>query len=152
MVPDSINDMVRRLLEFPPDAGAPINLYESSPPAGDSYFSDVLQPGPEREAALEETMAILTDRASKLGALIDDLRRLSVRHDPVELIHSIAVPTSMGLVDADAYDDAPHTFSWDAKIEYVAGLTLTGPPGIDEVDSSVAEEAVRLVGAVFDAA
>ena len=144
--------MVRRLLEFPPDAGMPINIYEPQSPTGDSYFSNVLPPGPQREAALEETTVILTDRASKLGALADELRGLVVGHDPVELIHSIAVPTSVGLVDSDTYDDAPHTYSWDAKIEYLAGLALTGPPGLGEVDQDVTQEAMRLVAAVIDAA
>ncbi len=97
-------------------------------------------------------MAILTDRASKLGALTDELRELVREHDPVELIHSIAVPTSMGLVDSDGYHDTPHTYSWNAKIEYLAGLALTGPPGGGEVDENVTADALRLVVAVFDSA
>ena len=151
-LPDSVNDMVRRMLEFPPDAGMPINLYEPPSSTGTSYFSNVIPPGPQREAALEQTMAILTDRASKLGALAGELHSLVVRHEPVELIHSIAVPTSIGLADSDDYEDAPHTFSWDAKIEYLAGLALTSPAGVGEVDNSVTEETLRLVGDVFDAA
>ena len=130
----------------------PTSIYEAPCPTGDSYFSNVLPPGPQREAALEETTAILTDRASKLGALVDQLRVLVVGHDPVELIHSIAVPTSVVLLDSDAYDDEPHTFSWDAKIEYLAGLALTDPPGLGEVDQNVTNEVLRLVTAVFDAA
>ena len=49
-------------------------------------------------------------------------------------------------------DDGDQTFSWEAKIEYVAGLALAGPIGSGDVDQTVTLEAIELTAAVFDAA
>jgi hypothetical protein len=111
-----------------------------------------MPPGPEREAALEALRGDLTRRADGLDAAAEELRCLVLEHDPVELIPSIAVPSSMGHFDAQAPDDAPLSYSWDAKVEYLVGLALSGPPGTSSVPQAVTHRAVRLVTAVFDAA
>ena len=58
----------------------------------------------------------------------------------------------MGVTEQEADDDSLRTFSNDAKIEYLAGLALAGPPGTEEVDTSTTQQAVALTSAVFDAA
>jgi hypothetical protein len=111
-----------------------------------------MPPGPARKAALEALREDLKRRAGGLDAAAEELRCLVLEHDPVELIPSIAVPSSMGHFDAEAPDDAPLAYSWDAKVEYLVGLALSGPPGTAPVPPAVTQRAVRLVTSVFDAA
>lgn len=49
-------------------------------------------------------------------------------------------------------DDAAETFSYPAKIEYLMGLALSGPPGAAHISCEVTGTAVRLLAAVFAAA
>ena len=142
--------MIRRVLELPPSAGLPIDLFEPSITPG---LRATLPPGAEREAAIAAMKDELTGRAAELDNLSEELLELVAGHDPVQLIpSSISVPVSMGLADHTADDDAPRSFSWDAKIEYLTGLALAGPPGTRDVDHPVTNRALELVTAVFDAA
>lgn len=130
----SVTEMFRRFLEFEPHA----------------RLSSGLEP--EREALGAEAREDLEDRASQLAPLSAELRQLVARHDPTQLIPSISLPASTGVFDQEADDDSLRTFSNDAKIEYLAGLALAGPPGTEDVTSSTTQRAVALTSAVFDAA
>ncbi len=141
--------MIRRVLELPADAGLPIEMFE---PDAAPRLRVTVPPGPEREAAIAEMQEQLAQRASLLGQLAEELLELAAVHDPVQLIPSIAVPASMGLADPSADDDASRSFSWDAKIEYLTGLALAGPPGTRNVNQGVTERAIELLAAVFDSA
>ena len=145
-------DVLRRLLDFPPDAGVPVSLLEQAPPSDGFRFISSLPPGPERDAALAAEMENLKGRASKLDTLADELRELVVRHDPVQLIPSIAVPAAMSLGNLASGDDATQTFSVPAKIEYLVGLSQTGPPGTAQVPTEVTRKAAWLLASVFSAA
>ena len=144
----SLRHVIRRHLEFSPDVEMPDGLTEAASTPG---VVSLIPPGPEREAIMAEARADLEHRASRLDTLATELRRLVARHDPVQLIPSIAVPASMGDLDPNAADDAPHTFSTDAKIEYLAGLALAGPPGEEDVDETTTRRAVALISSVFSA-
>ena len=144
----SVGHMIRRLLEFSPDVEMPAGIIDATSTPG---VVSLIPPGPEREAVLAEVMADLEQRASQLDALATELRRLVARHDPMQLIPSIAVRASMGFLDPESADDAPHTFSTDAKIEYLAGLALAGPPGTEDVDETITRRAVALISSVFSA-
>ena len=147
--------MIHRLLEFSPDARVSPDLFEASQTPG---LMSVVPPGSEREALLAEARADLESRASQLETLATELRQLVAQHDPVQLIPSISVPASTGVIELDAADDheadddAVRTFSQDAKIEYLAGLALAGPPGTGDVDATTTRRAVALASSVFDAA
>ena len=139
----SVNEMFRRFLEFEPHARLSSGLLEG---ASTPQFESEL-------AALEaEAREDLEDRASQLAPLSAELRQLVARHDPTQLIPSISVPAGMGVFEQEADDDSLRTFSNDAKIEYIAGLALVGPPGTEDVDASTTRRAVALTSAVFDAA
>jgi hypothetical protein len=127
----------------------PIDLFEPGTTPG---LRATLRPGAEREAAIAAMKDELAGRAAELENLSVELLELVAAHDPVQLIPSISMPASMGLADHTADDDAPRSFSWDAKIEYLTGLALAGPPGAHDVDHSVTNRALELVTAVFDAA
>ena len=148
----SVFDVFGRLLEFPPDAGVPVNLLEQAPPSDGFRFVSLLPPGPKRDAALAAEMENLKGMASKLDELADELRALVVRHDPVQLIPSIAVPAAMSLGVPTSGDDATQTFSVPAKIEYLVGLSLTGPPGTAAVPMEVTRKAAGILASVFSAA
>ncbi len=153
---DNLNGVIRRMRELPQRAQLPQSLLQDESISGDFVIKRVLPPGPEREAVLARVIGDLEGKASKLEELAGQLRELVSRHDPVQLIPSIAVPALMGLVDpfADptAPDDVTRTFGTEAKIEYLVGLALCGPPGSDNVDEMVTREAVQLVTDVFEAA
>lgn len=141
--------MIRRFLDLPADAGLPISIFE---PRSDDGLTSTVPPGPEREAALKAMKEELGKRAAKLEELAAELLELVAECDPTQLIPSISVPASAGLPDATADDDATHSFSWDAKIEYILGLALAGPPGSRDVDEAVTKRVIKLLAAVFDAA
>ena len=145
-------DVFGRLLEFPPDVGVPVNLLEQAQASDGFRFTSLLPPGPERDAALAAEMENLTGRAAKLDELAGELREIVVRHDPAQLIPSIAVPAAMSLGVPTSGDDATQTFSVPAKIEYLVGLALTGPPGTAAVSTEVTRKAVSLIASVFSAA
>jgi hypothetical protein len=87
-----------------------------------------------------------------LDEAVEALRQLVQQHDPVQLIPSISVPTSSATwANGTRVDDGDQTFSWDAKIEYLAGLVLAGPVGEDEVGRDVTVKAMELTATVFDA-
>jgi len=99
-------------------------------------------------AAEKENLKI---RSSNLYDLADELRELVLRHDPTQLIPSIAVPAAMS-IGVPTGDDATQTFSVPAKIEYLVGLALTGPPGTADVPTEVTRKATELLASVFSAA
>lgn len=146
---DIVTRVIRRLLEFAPAAGMPAGLFEPTSVPG---FIASLPPGAERDAAIAENRAELERRASGLEALADELHELVARHDPAELIPSIAVPAGMGVDDPRAGDDAQRAFSVDAKVEYLVGLALAGPPGTGGVDEATTRQTAMLISSVFDAA
>lgn len=141
-----------RALELPPDAGLPVELFGPRIADGTMHFSETMPPGPERERAIADMKAKLAVTAGKLDDLADRLREVVVQHDPAQLLASIAVPARMGFSDPSVADDAPATFTLDAKIEYLAGLALTAQPGTADVDQDVTGAVVHLVSQVFDAA
>lgn len=107
---------------------------------------------PRRDAVLEAEVEILRRRAPKLESLVDELCELVLQHDPVEAGAFIAAPAAMDLGDPMSGDDAAETFSVPAKIEYLVGLALSGPPGAAHVSWEVTGTAVRLLASVFAAA
>lgn len=111
-----------------------------------------LPPGPQLDAALAAEIESLQRRASQLGKLADELRELVLRYDPAELIPSIAVPATMSFGDPTSGDDATQVFSVPAKIEYLVGLALTGPPGTRRVPQEATWKVRSLIASVFDAA
>lgn len=121
-------------------------------PVGPSFVRESIPPGPARERAVEAMRKEMERRAATLPDSISRLRAIVLAHDPVVLIESIALPASSGTLGLDVEDDAPATTTWDAKIEYLQGLALSGPPGAAEVSEAVTEEAIDALGAVFDAA
>lgn len=135
--------MFRRFLEFEPHARLSSGLLEA---VSTPHFE------PAREALGAEAREDLEDRASQLAPLSAELGQLVARHDPTQLIPSISVPAGTGVFDQEADDDSLRTFSNDAKIEYLAGLALAGPPGTEDVATSTTQRAVALTSAVFDAA
>lgn len=148
MATDSVTHVIRSPLEFPPDVEMPTGLVEAGSMPG---VVSLIPPGPEREAEVARLTEDLENQASQLETLATELHQLVARHDPVQLISSIAMPANMGVLDLSATDDAPHTFSTDAKIEYLAGLALAGPPGAERVDRATTRRAVALISAVFNA-
>ena len=149
----SVSSVVfRRLSGFPPDAGMPVSLFEEAPSSDGFSFVSTLPPGPELDAAVAAEIESLQRRASQLGKLADELRELVIRYDPVELIPSIALPAAMSFGDPTLGDDATQVFSVPAKIEYLVGLALTGPPGTGQVPGEVTQKVRSLIASVFDAA
>lgn len=127
----------------------PADLFE---PTSSPGFIRPLSLGAEREAAIADVMAALERRASELETMANELLEVVARHDLAQLIPSIAVPAGMGVNDPHADDDSQRTFSADAKIEYLAGLALAGPPGTADVDDATTRQTVKLISSVFDAA
>ncbi len=115
-----------------------------------------MPPGPEREAVLARTIEDLEGKASRLDEKAEQLRELVLRHDPGQLIPSVAVPALMGIADPfanpSAPDDVTRTFGTEAKIEYLIGLALSGPPGSVDVDKPVTTKAIQLIAEVFESA
>lgn len=144
--------MSRRVLEFPPDAGLPIDILSLTSPAEGAYQFFPLSSSYQSEANINAMLKTLTYRASTLDSLSNELLELVAQFDPVQLILSVAVPTGISVLGPDGEDDAPMTYTWDAKIEYLAGLTLTGPPGFDDVDQEVTTKTIKLIASIFDAA
>ena len=97
-------------------------------------------------------LADLEEEASELVARAEELRELVARCDPFHLVSSISAPAALVVVDPDAEDDATSSFSVDAKIEYLVGVALAGPPGSGDVDAGTREKTLELVASVFDAA
>jgi hypothetical protein len=96
--------------------------------------------------------ADLGARAARLDESVEVLLQLVQRHDPLQLIPSISVLTSsVTWAEGTRIDDGDQTFSWEAKIEYLAGLALAGPRGDADVGEDVTLEAIELTATVFDA-
>jgi hypothetical protein len=95
---------------------------------------------------------VMERRAEQLEDAIEGLRTIVLAHDPVALLESIALPTSLGALGPDAEDDAPATADWDAKIEYLQGIALSGPAGTTEVTEGVTTTTIDALAAVYDAA
>ncbi len=119
---------------------------------GHLYYRESIPPGPARERKVAAMRKEMERRAAKLGDAIERLRTIVLTHDPVTLLESIALPASMGVLGPDAEDDAPATTNWDAKIEYLQGLALSGPPGTAGVTEEITTAAIAALGAVYDAA
>jgi hypothetical protein len=87
-----------------------------------------------------------------LESAVRALRSVVAAHEPVELISSIAIPTSLGFRGkGPAVDDAGETVTWPAKIEYLVGVALSLPPGAGSTPNEVTERVIELLGDVFDA-
>ena len=115
-------------------------------------FRDVIPPGPQRDRALELLKAQLIAVVDGLDRAVDELQATVARHDPLELLDSVAIPTSMVFrSDDEAFEDSPETYTWPAKVEYLAGLTLTGPPGRKSVPTETTRRVFRLLRDIFDA-
>lgn len=145
--------MVSRIRSLAPDAGMPSGLMvDSRSRPGAAQLRESIPPGPARERAVAAMQKEMTRRAATLPEAIERLRGIVLAHDPVVLLESIALPASSGALGRDVEDDAPATTTWDAKIEYLQGLALSGPPGTSEVSEAVTRDAIDALGAVFDAA
>jgi len=141
-----------RFRSLRPDAELP-RIWRQSELAGQVIYRETIPPGPERDGVVEALQAELRARAARLDISIDALQSLLLAHEPVEFINAIAIPTSMGLRDAGpAVDDAPDTVTWPAKIEYLVGLALSGPPGTGHAPTATTDKAISLLGDVFDGA
>ena len=145
-------DVTPRILGFPQHTIVPVGLLRPAQTLGDMHVESLPPPGPGRDALLDSLMEDLNIKAAKLDNLSAETRELVVRHDPVQLIPSIAISATMGFVDLEAADDAPHTFSTAAKIEYLTGLALSAPPGSAAVDEQTTARAMRLISEVCAAA
>lgn len=150
----TLSSMVSRIRSLAPDAGMPAGLMvpRNLGRAGPLSLRESIPPGPARERVVAAMREKMKRRAATLSEAMSRLREIVLTHDPVVLIESIALPASSGALGLDVEDDAPATTTWDAKIEYLQGLALSGPPGTAEVSEAVTEEAIDALGAVFDAA
>lgn len=145
--------MVSRIRSLAPDAGMPSGLMvERETRPGAAHLRESIPPGPERERMVAAMRKEMSRRAAALPEAIERLRDIVLKHDPAVLIESIALPASSGALGPDVEDDAPATTTWDAKIEYLQGLALSGPPGTAEVSEAVTMDAIEALGAAFDAA
>jgi hypothetical protein len=98
-------------------------------------------------------MADVGARAAGLGESVEALLELVRTHDPLQLIPSVTVLTSSTTwTEGTRLDDGDQTHTWEAKIEYLAGLSLAGPRGEADVGEDATRRSVELTAAVFDAA
>jgi hypothetical protein len=102
--------------------------------------------------AIDEYMSELQGLAEQLDELSLELKEYAQRFDPVQLLSSIAFTTSLSRSSGPIPDDAGETFTYDAKVEYLAGVVLSCAPGSDDVGPVVAKHTLELIGQVFDAA
>ena len=133
------------MLEFPPERPMSESLGDLAdlPPAGT----------PAHARAVARMMGDVSGRASQLDESVDALVGLVRSHDPLQLIPSVTLLTSSSTwSEGTRLDDGDQTFTWEAKIEYLAGLCLAGPPGSADVAEDATLGAVELTAAVFDAA
>lgn len=145
--------MVQRVRSLRPDARLPADIWGMPRSVNGVTFQASLPPGPERDQILRQLRDHLEAQASSLGSAISSLRSLIAQHEPVEFISSIAIPTGMALRGPGEWDDdAKEASGWSAKIEYLAGLALSLPPGTGSTPNAVTERAIDLLGDVFDAA
>lgn len=115
-------------------------------------FCELIAPGPDRDRAVAQIREHLEALAGTLQPAVDALRALVASHEPVELISSIAIPTSLGFrAEGPSVDDATETVTWAAKIEYLVGVALSLPPGTGSTPTEVTDRVIHLLGDVFDA-
>lgn len=115
-------------------------------------FREAIVPGPDRALAIARIRDHFEALAETLQPAVDALRDLVASHEPVELISSVAIPAMLGFRgNGPSVDDAPETVTWSAKIEYLVGVALSLPPGTASTTTDVTDEAIDLLGDVFDA-
>ena len=103
-----------------------------------------------RPARLKQALA---ERAQRLHPAVDELRALVCSHEPIELMLSVAVPTSLSFERRGPRpDDAEETVTWPAKIEYLLGLALSAPPATGSTPKEVTDRVMDLIDDIFDAA
>lgn len=144
---------MRRLIDLGASTPLAPGLYEQAEVRDGVLFRQTLPPGPERDRALEAMKAEQVARAARLDDLILEFRTLVARHDPVQLIKSITIAAGSGFAGPSPWvDDAPDTFTWPAKIEYLVGTALAMPPGTRDVPEEAIKRAVGLIVRIFEAA
>ena len=134
------------MLEFPPDRpmGEGLDALGDLPPADGS---------PAHARAVVRLMADVRARAALLDESVEALLALVQSHDPMQLIPSVSVLTSSSTwSEGTRIDDGDQTHTWEAKIEYLAGLALARPRGDGDVGEDVTRRSIELTAAVFDAA
>lgn len=137
---------------FRADRPLPVNLWTAPADAGGLLFRQVLPPGQQREQAARQIREHFTVLADGAKDAVTELRALIAAHEPVQLINSVAVPTSMRLfAKGDGVADEPDTVTWPAKVEYLVGVAISMPPGQGDTPSTVTERVMTLVSDVFDA-
>ena len=132
------------MLEFPQDRplGPSLGAFGDLPAAG----------SPAHARAVQRVKDDLSAQAAQLDGAVEALRGLVAQHDPLQLLPAISMLTSSATwTKGGRVDDGDQTFSWDAKIEYLAGLVLAGPVGEAAVGEKATRKAIELTAAVFDA-
>ena len=141
-----------RVRSFQRDAAMPVNIWGERSASDGVVYTAALPPGPAREAATLRLRETLARRARGLDVAADELRTLVCSHEPVELISSVAIPTSMSVVGQGLGGDAGDTVTWPAKVEYPFGVALSAPAGSGSTPPEVTDRVMTLIDDIFDAA
>jgi hypothetical protein len=129
------------------------DLWAGSTVTDGVVFTASLPPGPERQARVAELQQELEGQAAGLTPAVDELRELVGGHEPVELIMSVALPTSLAFDPRGPRpDDAAETVTWPAKLEYLLGVALSLPPGSGSTPHEVTDLVMAVIDDIFDAA
>jgi len=116
-------------------------------------YTSSLAPGPARNEVAKRILKSNERRAAILDPAIDELREIVSMHEPIELICSVAVPTSVSFDPrGNRPDDATETVTWPARIEYLLGVALSVAPGTGSTPTDVTQRVMDLLDDVFDAA
>lgn len=140
------------MMEFPKGSTFPSYIFGDSTPGSAPRLQKTHPPGEARDKAIERARKEMQRSAGRMEDLIDELICLVGEYEPVQLVSSISVPTSTGLSNGQVGSDAEETFTWDAKVEYLLGLTLAGETGLRDVDQDATKRAMKLVTRIFDSA
>ena len=143
---------LRRPLSFAHDEVNVSPAWEQAGAIGNVAFMASV-PGRSLDVAMDEHVARLRRAAAGMEGHVEALRALVAAHEPVELLSSIAIPTSMAVgPKRGSLDDAAETLTWPAKVEYLLGVALAMPAGTAPVPPEATREAMRLLDEVFTAA